>query len=280
MITSSRRRSLAVLLALVVISATSTVTFANHAWGTYHWARQSNPFVLKHGDNLTATDWKAYLRTAAADWNAGNTPVIVSVVAGQSSKRCGMVAGTTQVCNGTYGFNGWLGLASINVNGSHITQGSAKMNDSYFNSSTYNNPNEKLHVMCQEIAHTYGLAHQSEDGSSQNSCMDYFSNTGVNATSTLSTKPNAHDFDMLRSIYAHLDTFTTVSTTAAATAGMSDVTEDPNSWGSLMSQSRNGRSSTYERANADGSHTITHVFWTEEAAERGAMHDHRYDHDH
>lgn len=31
MITSSRRRSLAVLLALVVISASTTVTFANHA---------------------------------------------------------------------------------------------------------------------------------------------------------------------------------------------------------------------------------------------------------
>jgi hypothetical protein len=32
--------------------------------------------------------------------------------------------GTTQVCNGKYGNNGWLGLASISITGgTHITQG-------------------------------------------------------------------------------------------------------------------------------------------------------------
>src|SRR5262245_37753318 len=51
--------------------------------------------------------------------------------------------------------------------------------------------------MCQEVAHTFGLDHQSTDGSSLDTCMDYFSNTGVNAGSTLSTKPNAHDFQEL-----------------------------------------------------------------------------------
>lgn len=29
--------------------------------------------------------------------------------------------------------NGWLGIASISVNGSHITQGTVKLNDTYFN---------------------------------------------------------------------------------------------------------------------------------------------------
>ena len=48
-----------------------------------------------------------------------------------------MVSGTTQVCNSSYGNNGWLGLASINLTGgTHITQGSAKMNDTYFNTAT------------------------------------------------------------------------------------------------------------------------------------------------
>ena len=99
-----------------------------------------------------------------------------------------MVAGTTQVCNGTYGYNGWLGLATINVTpDKHITQGSAKMNDSYFNSSTYNNPNEREHVMCQEGGHTFGLDHQSTDGSAQNTCMDYFSTTGANASQAVLT---------------------------------------------------------------------------------------------
>lgn len=189
-----------------------------------------------------------------------------------------MVAGTVQVCNRTYGNNGWLGLASINITGgTHITQGSAKMNDTYFNTATYNNPNEKLHVMCQEIGHTFGLGHTSEDGSSQNTCMDYFSNTGANAGSTLSTHPNSHDYAQLESIYAHLDSFTTIGASANQSANAADDSNDSNNWGQLVSQSRNGRSSTYERGNSDGSKTVTHVYWTLEAAERCHQCDHRYD---
>jgi hypothetical protein len=192
-----------------------------------------------------------------------------------------MVAGTTQVCNSRYGNNGWLGLASINISGDHITQGTAKMNDTYFNTATYNNVNEREHVMCQEVAHTFGLGHQSEDGSSQNSCMDYFSNTGAYANSTTSTKPNAHDFDMLKTIYAHLDSTTTVQAApgtigSAARGGVDvDITDDPASWGALMRQSANGRSSTYQRYNQDGSVTLTHVYWTNEAAANCPSCDHR-----
>ena len=251
---------------------------ANNSWGGYHWARTANPFTLKLGDNLTSADWKAHLSQTSSDWNSGNSPVITAIVAGQARKRCSMVAGTTQVCNGAYGQNGWLGLASINIiNGTHITQGTAKVNDSYFSTATYNNPNEREHVMCQEVAHTFGLDHQSTDGSSQNTCMDYFSNTGANAGSTLSTKPNQHDFDELNIIYSHLDSTTTVASTTSPASSASDITEDPNSWGQLMSQSPNGRSSTYERFDRDGSKTMTHVFWTREAAATCPSCDHRFD---
>ena len=107
--------------------------------------------------------------------------------------------------------------------------------------------------------------------------MDYFSNTGANATSTLSTRPNAHDFEQLSIIYASLDTTTTVAATASpATAGV-DITDDPASWGQLVRQSANGRSSIYERHNPDGSITLTHVYWTMEAALNCPGCDHRYD---
>ncbi len=272
------RKSLIVLCTLTLF-ALPIALYATHSWGGYHWARTSNPFTLKLGNNMTGS-WPSYLTQTSQDWNSGNTPVVTAVVAGTSNKNCRMVAGTTQVCNGRYGNNGWLGLASINITGgTHITQGSAKMNDTYFGTATYNNPNEKLHVVCQEIAHTFGLDHQSTDGSSQNSCMDYFSNTGANAGSTLSTKPNQHDFDMLNQIYAHLDTFTTIAamTAPASSKANVDVSDDPSSWGQLMSQSKNGRSSTYERGNADGSKTITHVYWTVEAAAGDCPScDHRY----
>lgn len=277
-----QRLALTVAVGLAVAS-TANVAFASHAWGNYHWARTTSQFTLKLGDNLTTTSWKSRMSQSSSDWNnGGNTPVLSAIVAGTSSKRCSMVAGTTQVCNGTYGNNGWLGLASINVNGDHITQGTAKMNDTYFNTATYNNVNEREHVMCQEVAHTYGLDHQSTDGSSQNSCMDYFSNTGANAGSTLSTRPNAHDFDELRTIYAHLDSTTTVAAAAAATAAAKgrvdvDITDDPNSWGRLVRQSANGRSSNYERYNSDGSLTLTHVYWTAEAAAKCPSCDHRRD---
>ena len=280
------RKNILQRLALVVsVAAACAATgnaLANHAWGNYHWARTTPQFTLKLGDNL-ATAWKPRLTQSSNDWNAGNTPILTAIIGGTAGSSCKMVAGTTQVCNSTYGANGWLGLASININGDHITQGTAKMNDTYFNTSTYNNINEREHVMCQEVAHTFGLGHQSEDGSSQNSCMDYFSNTGANAGSTLSTKPNAHDFDLLKTIYAHLDSTTTVASTpgpvAASQQGVDhaavDITDKSSSWGALVSQSANGRSSYYSRQNQNGSVTLTHVYWTQEAAENCTSCDHR-----
>jgi len=63
--------------------------------------------------------------------------------------------------------------------------------------------------------------------------MDYFSNTGSNATRTLSTTPNTHDFDELNIIYGHVDTTTTVGAPPAGSPSSSavDITDDPNSWG-------------------------------------------------
>lgn len=254
--------------------------FATHSWGGYHWARTTAQFTLKLGDN-TSGDWNQILRLASSNWNSppegSSTPLRTYVVAGQSNRRCSAVAGTTQVCNGKYGNNGWLGLATIYITGGeHITQGSAKMNDTYFTLAKYNNPNEKLHVVCQEVAHTFGLDHPSTDGSSLNTCMDYFSNTGANADNPASTTPNTHDFQQLGIIYAHLDSTTTVASLSTTQVARSDeVTDDPLSWGTLMRQSSNGRSSVYQQFHRDGSISLTHVYWTEEAAAACPSCDHR-----
>ena len=257
--TSARRFSLAVLVFVVA----AVPAFASHSWGGYHWARTSNPFTLKVSNNTT-NGWPTYYNTAAGDWSSSSVMNLASSL-GSASKRCAMVAGTVQVCNGTYGSNGWLGLASINITNSvHITQGSAKMNDTYFNTSTYNNPNEKLHVMCQEVGHTFGLDHQSTDGSSQNTCMDYFSNTGSNATSTLSTHPNQHDYDELVTIYSHLDSSTTLGASATFPNAMGAFNgEDPSAWGRLVSSQ--GRSEIYELDFGGGNKTITFVNWADDS---------------
>lgn len=268
-----------IAVTFAVLAAFPTTTRASHQWGTYHWARTSNPFTLKVGNNVTS-NWSSDFNTSVSDWSQSSV-MNLSAISGTAGKRCTMVVGTIQVCNNRYGSNGWLGLASINITGGdHITQGSAKMNDTYFNTSTYNNPNERLHVMCQEVGHTFGLGHTSEDGSSQNTCMDYFSNTGANAGSILSTRPNQHDYDLLGTMYAHLDPTTTIGFTASSPGNSGNANagsnENPNDWGMLMRQSANGRSSTYEKDLGNGNSMITHVFWTEERAENCPGCDHRF----
>ncbi len=251
-----------VILAIVV-AALPSMALANHSWGGYHWARTSNPFTLKVGDNVDST-WQSYFTTALSDWSSSSV-LNLSSVAGTSNKHCSAVSGTVQVCNGRYGNNGWLGLASISITGgTHITQGTVKVNDTYFGTSTYNNPNERLHVMCQEIGHTFGLDHQSEDGSSQNSCMDYFSNTGANAGSTLSTHPNQHDYDQLATIYSHLDSTTTVKSAAIMPPAMETLVLDgPGQWGTEIERSEDGSKSTFELDFGHGNKILTFVNWAD-----------------
>lgn len=190
---------------------------ATHSWNNYHWARTTSSFTLQTLNstvNNSNAAWSNLLGVAAGDWSS-STVLDLNVVPyandSNARRKCAAVLGKIRVCNQSYGQNGWLGLASININGEHITQGTAKMNDSYGSYWTSHN-GEARHVMCQEVGHTFGLDHQSTDGSSQNTCMDYYATTdGVT-----SVKPNAHDYDELKTIYSHLDSTTTVGSAAVA----------------------------------------------------------------
>ena len=257
------RKRVAVALAAATLASLSLVSpaQASHSWNNYHWARTANPFTLPVGNQLAAgVDWQGHLGTSVADWSA-STALRLSATAATITKRCSMVKGTVQVCASSYGRNGWLGLASINISGEHITQGSAKMNDTYFAMATYNNPNEKLHVMCQEVGHTFGLGHTSEDGSSQNTCMDYFSNTGANAGSTLSTHPNSHDFDQIATTYAHLDASATAASATTTSGARNEVGNDRSTWGQEVERGAHGEFSIFVRDFGHGEKVITHVTW-------------------
>lgn len=255
-------RPLAVLAVVAaILVGTAGPVQANNAWSTYHWARGANPFTLQIGNNMTAGDWNSYLKAASSDWSSstGGNPLRTSLVAGAGKKRCGAVSGRVEVCNGTYGQNGWLGLAQVWLSGGHISQGTAKMNDSYFNQATYNNPNEKLHVVCQEVGHTFGLDHQSTDGTTQNSCMDYFSNTGANAGSTASTHPNDHDYAQLATIYSHLDATTTIAN-AAPVRGFGAAGADGNGTPAGASKARGN---WYVQDLGNGRTLVTHIYWAD-----------------
>jgi hypothetical protein len=243
---------------------------ANHSWGGYHWARTSNPFNLKTGDNVDAK-WDAYLDEAIVDWNQSAEINLVEVAGGARPKNCRPTSGRIEVCNATYGNTGWLGIAQIWISGgTHITQGITKLNDTYFNTATYNKPAWRRLVTCQEIAHDFGLDHQDENFDNKNlgSCMDYTSDPdGTGANGPLSNEhPNAHDFQQISTIYAHLDSTTTVgaSLPGSAPSAMTDLEADgPGQWGRLVKSTRNGRAQTFELDFGRGNKIVTHVFWAD-----------------
>ena len=243
------------VVATAILAITTAMTGsanASHAWGGYHWARQSNPFTLAMGDNVSSA-WDSYLDTSLSQWSQSTVLDLTKVAGGTTGKQCRATMGRVEVCNAAYGRNGWLGLASISVTGgTHITQGTVKLNDTYFAMAQYNTPDERAHVMCQEIGHTFGLGHTSEDGSTQNTCMDY-------SQSPTSTAPNSHDYAQLETIYSHLDSTTTVGTTSAAQSPQ--VGNDRSSWGREVDRSPDGTHSTFMRDFGQGHLVITEVTW-------------------
>ena len=61
--------------------------------------------------------------------------------AGRVRPAVNPTAGRMEVCNGSYGSTGWLGIAQIWLtSGSHITQATTKLNDTYFDTPAYNTP--------------------------------------------------------------------------------------------------------------------------------------------
>lgn len=278
----SRRTTLAVVLTLFVLAALATVVSADHSWGGYHWARTSNPFTIKTGDNVTSA-WDPYLDEAISDWNVSSVLDLLEVAGGANPRNCRPTSGRIEVCNSTYGNTGWLGIAQIWITGgTHITQGTSKLNDTYFNTAQYNTPAWRRLVMCQEIAHDFGLDHQDEtfDNPNLGSCMDYTNDPdggfgGASNNDPSNEHPNAHDYAQIENIYAHLDSTTTigqsVNNNGQTPPAMNDLDlEGPGQWGRLISSSRNGRVQTFELDFGSGNKVITHVFWaSSEERERG-----------
>ena len=247
-----------VATAALAILATPGVAQANHSWGGYHWARTSNPFTVQLIDNVDAS-WDGYLRTTSTDWTK-STVLDTTIVAGSGNPRtCKATAGRVRVCNAAYGNTGWLGVASISITGgTHITQGTVKLNDTYFATAQYNTPAYRNLVSCQEVGHTFGLAHQDENFTNPNlgTCMDYTNDPSTNQ------HPNQHDYDELVTIYSHLDSTTTVGQANGQTAAdRSQIGNDVSTWGARLEGSRAGGHATYVRDFGNGTKVVTFVTW-------------------
>ena len=247
-----------------------SVAYANHSWGGYHWARTSNPFTLKVGDNVSSA-WDPYLNEAVSDWSMSSILDLTKVTGSTKPRTCKAKTGQIEVCSERYGNTGWLGIAQIWISGSHITKAITKVNDTYFNTATYNTPAWRRLVMCQEIAHDFGLDHQDENFNNANlgSCMDYTSDPDGPPSNE---HPNLHDFEQIETIYAHLDSTTTVGQDASGPGKRASVNgadsqdidlENPSAWGKAVKQDARGKNSLYVRDLGKGEKVFTFVTWVE-----------------
>jgi hypothetical protein len=271
MITPSRRRLFVITLVAAVAASLAGVAYANHSWRKFHWARTSNPFTVKLGNNMSS-GWSTYLQQASTDWSMSGV-LDTQVVAGQSNSSCAPTAGRVEVCNANYGATGWLGIASVWASNNHITQATVKNNDYYFNQPRYNTSAWRRFVTCQEVGHAFGLDHQDERFNNANlgSCMDYTNDpTGTAGTNgTLNNeRPNQHDYDQLSLIYSHLDNSTTVGQSTAAAkmppAALDIIIEGPGQWGKLVRGGKDKGWSDYELDFGGGHKIYTHVIWASE----------------
>jgi hypothetical protein len=242
---------------------------ANHSWGNYHWQRSANPLLLDVGDNVSNA-WDTYLDGAIADWNVSTVLTLSEVAGGANPRNCRPTTGRIEVCNSRYGQNGWLGLAQIWVSGDHITQATTKVNDTYFNMPQYDTPAWRRLVMCQEVAHDFGLDHQDEtfDNPNLGSCMDYTNDPdggpgGASNNDPSNEHPNQHDYDQLVTIYSHLDGAGGGNPNGQSRPEEVPAQLDRGQFGRLVRSTNGGRTELYELDLGFGRKVFTHVIWAE-----------------
>ncbi|WP_427963552.1 hypothetical protein [Altererythrobacter sp.] len=272
----------ALLVAVPAFALVATVADARHQWGKYEWAYDGTEIAKTVVDN-TDGDWGPRVAIANADWNESSR--IQSPLTGGNNGNCDFITNQIHVCNDDYGASGWLGIASISINGNEIVAGTTKLNDYYFAQPQYNTESWKQLVTCQEIGHDYGLAHQNENFMTDRttSCMEYTSWPEGNE------HPDQHDYDELESIY----------TTGGGGGGggkgggngggggggpkgkpvmLPSVGNTPSDWGKPVKSLPNGKPFVFER-DMGSYRVVTHVTWTiEEAGEQGTPRRHSGDH--
>lgn len=272
------------LFGVAAIATIATVADARHQWRKYEWAYDGTPIAAPVVDN-TSGSWPGRVVAAVSDWNASSRIDAARQNGNSSNVDCNFVLGTIQVCNNNYGSTGWLGIASITINGNEITAGYTKLNDYYYApGSKYDTDSWRQLVTCQEIGHDYGLDHQNENFNTDatNSCMEYTSWPEGNE------HPDDHDYAQLEIMYASGDTSGGGGKPGGGGGGggpgggghgkpatLPAVGNTPDSWGRPIQFLPNGRPNVFERQ-MNGYRVVTHVTWTLEDAAELALHGRSY----
>lgn len=283
---------LAAAVSAAMLAGPATAT----QWGSYHWANDGTGLKLNIRHTFrSASGWTTWYNEAVSDWgNTSRTDISLTdkgAWTGTTSKKCDPISGEALVCSDSYGYRGWLGIATIWANGDHITQATTKLNDSYFSSPTYDTPGWRDLVACQEVGHDFGLDHQDEtfDNANLGTCMDYTNAPDGGVVNGFNygpanRSPNGGDYASLTSdsMYGagHNDggggggggscnphspkcsggqdafTFREVGKPAPAESTVSSA-----DWGRAIAYDASGRPDTFELDLGAGHRKITHVFW-------------------
>ena len=197
----ARSKAFASITAAFIIFISASGAYADNQWSSYHWEKKGGELTLSIGDNHNGeghAPWSELLGgdlsgDVAAYWDGGGfggSYLTINVVTGGE--------GDIESYNDHYGDTGWLGLASIWIKrgkNKHIVRGESKVNDYYIDLAGYDRFSSRdnwIHVLCQEIGHTFGLDHNREGAT----CMNDQTPDLIYPT------PNSHDTDMLNIMYA------------------------------------------------------------------------------
>jgi hypothetical protein len=269
------------LLALALVALAQTPMFATHNWGGgtrgYHWQRTSTAIRNIPIRRFHSAIWLTRFANAYARWRSASMTKVRPILGATGGGRnpCPFAAGQITSCDGSYGNTGWLGLASIFVGANgHITQGTSKVNNTYFNMAAYNTVAWRQFVICQEIGHNFGLGHVNITFNTPNtgSCMDYTNDPdggpgGVSATDPSNMNPNAHDYALINSKHNHTGALMLLpgfepeeardAEMPAAAAAFNPVRISD--LGTLVMIGDGGRTETYQREFDNGYKAITMV---------------------
>ncbi|HET9909466.1 MAG TPA: hypothetical protein VFQ23_22660 [Anaerolineales bacterium] len=201
-IKSSFRLVTAIFLIAILVSIPAPAK-ADHSFLGLHWPREENPFRLRFGDNVSS-GWDSHLRETAEEWSESRVLNLRVVEGSTTGRRCIPRQGRVEVCSFAYGDNGILYTSTVFFVDDHILGGIIQLNDTYLNSAPFNTRPWRRYILCQQIGFTLGLDYQDVDPFNTNngSCNDLTDNP---AGPPRNTKPNRHDFDMLKQIYSHSD---------------------------------------------------------------------------
>lgn len=176
----TRFRALVALCVWFVLAFSAGLTASNR-WQGWRYADAS----IRWYNGGTGDYYNVYQEELMADHDSWHNYTAINLAQTGSSSGSDLISSF----NGFYGATGWLGLAEIlNKSGWTITSGRTRLNQSYLDAGY--DRTAKKHVACQEAGHLFGLDHNRV---AWDTCM--------NDTIVTAPHPNAHDVDMLVSIY-------------------------------------------------------------------------------